>query len=147
MRRAASGIIALLSSGACDRAREPALPAHHWVAVHDDARYHVSLDTAHVRRDGGGVYLVWFETRHAAIARDGGHPFDREVIRDFIRCDPLAFKNVGAMLSLGDGPVVVWQGGDVRRASATQWKPTTPGSVDESAFSEACRLLGEIARR
>jgi hypothetical protein len=137
--------LALLA--ACDRSRNAELPVHQWAQVYTDSLYRVSFDTAHVRRDGGGVFLTWIETRHAQVEREGGRAFDREVIRNFLRCDPLSFKNVGVMLSLDDGPVVVWRGGDVRAAWRRPWKPTIPGSVDEGAMSRQCAMLGEIARR
>jgi hypothetical protein len=136
-----------LTGCACGRAPDAELPVHRWAPLYADSSYRVAFDTAHVRRDGGGVYLTWIETRHARLEHENGHPFNREIIRNFLRCDPLSFKTVGVMLSLDDGPVVVWQGGDVRAGWAKPWKPTIPSSVDEGAMSRQCALLGEIARR
>jgi hypothetical protein len=99
----------------------------------------------------GSTYRVWMQTRWAA-PRYGSRkrtplPFNREMIRTYLRCDPIAYKVVGTVVSLDDGPPVDSVIVGEKAASAGNWKDAEPGSADAGAGKGACAILDARARR
>jgi len=118
--------------------------SHDWRLVYKDATYEVSLDSSHIDLQPDGAYLVWYQTRHAAPKVEVGQPWNRELIRSLLQCDPLAFKTVRITLHYDAGPVVAAQGGEVADVADHSWKSPTSGSVDEAAMREACAVIARL---
>lgn len=90
-----------------DRATTADGPAPGRKQVFKDADYQVSLDTAHIERGPEDSYLVWYETVHGALREDDGQPWNREIIRSYLRRDPLSAKTVRITMFLNDAPAIV----------------------------------------
>jgi|SRR5688572_7386375 hypothetical protein len=119
-----------------------ALRDHQWRQVYADTSYVVSLDVAHV--SGGpekDSLAVWYETRHLAMRKHEGKPWNREIIRSLLRCEPLSFKTVLTTIFLGDGPPIAQVGGSEADVREKPWRPVGPDTVDEAAMQGACKLL------
>ena len=136
----------VLGSAGCALRNQPSQDenSHDWRLVYHDAAYQVSLDSSHIELQSGGAYLVWYQTRHAAPKVEAGQPWNRELIRSLLRCDPLLFKTVRITLHYDAGPVVAARGGDLVAVADTPWKSPTAGSVDEEAMREACVVIGRL---
>jgi hypothetical protein len=116
-----------------------------WQAVFTNPDLSVGLDTSRVERVDSVTYRVWMQTRWAA-ARFGSQkrtasPFNRELIRTYLRCNPTAYRVVGTVVSLDDGPAVdsIVVGDDAARARA--WSVAEPQSADAGAGDRACAIL------
>lgn len=121
-------------------------PAHRWQELYKDASYHVFLDTANVEAQAGDAYLVWYQTIHATLREHDGEPWNREIIRSFLRCEPVSFKTVHITIFLDDGPPVATEGGDLEDAVDQPWNEAT-ASVDRPAMKRACEIIRARARR
>jgi hypothetical protein len=122
-----------------------------WVLVHEAtdpehpaSTVRVSLDTVGLRqRADDRVHFAWFETRHSVPRREGGRPFDRELIRVMLRCEPAGeprdFRTVDALLLDGDRPPVYQEGASVAELDRRgTWRPVRPGTADAAAFRAVC---------
>jgi hypothetical protein len=118
--------------------------SHDWRLLYHDTTYEVALDSSHIERQSDNAYLVWYQTRHATPKVEAGQPWNRELIRSLLRCDPLSFKTVRITLHYDAGPVVAARGGDVADVASEPWKPVTSGSVDEAALREACVVISGL---
>ena len=118
------------------------LSDHSWHQVHADTSFVVSLDLVHV---SGAPQMdsvaVWYETRHLAMREHEGKPWNREIIRSLLRCEPLSFKTVLTTIFLNDGPPVAQIGGVQADVRTKPWRPVLPDSVDEAAMRGACQVL------
>ncbi len=133
----------VLGATACDqpdRAMTEDRPAHRWQQVFKDADYQVSLDTAHIERGPDDSYLVWYETVHATLREHDRRPWNREIIRSDLRCEPLSFKTVRITIFLNEGPAVAQQGGDPQDVADQPWKDAT-ARVANAAMSRACEII------
>ncbi len=133
----------VLGATACDqpdRATTEDRPAHSWQQVFKDADYQVSLDTAHIEPGPDESYLVWYETVHATLREYEGQPWSREIIRSYLRCNPLSAKTVRITIFLDDGPAVVHDSGDPQDLADQPWWDVT-ARVDKAAMSRACEII------
>ncbi len=117
--------------------------SHAWLQLYMDADYRVSLDTADMTPTAQGAYLVWYETKHTSPKVEAGKPWNREIIRSMLRCDPLSFKTVRITVHYDDGPVVAAIGGDVADVASKPWKPVVSPSVDEATMRPACAFIAQ----
>lgn len=119
-----------------------ALRDHQWRQVYADTTYVVSLDVAHVSPGPEEDSLaVWYETRHLAMREHEGKPWNREIIRSLLRCEPLSFKTVLTTVFLDDGPPIAQIGGREADVREKPWRPVRPDTVDEAAMRGACKFL------
>jgi len=88
---------------------------------------------------------VWYETIHATLREHDGQPWNREIIRSYLRCEPLSFKTVRITIFLNDGPAVAQEGGDPQDVAGQPWKDAT-ARVDKAAMSRACEIITEQER-
>jgi hypothetical protein len=135
-------VLGAIACGQPDRATTEDWLAHGWHQVFKDADYQVSLDTAHIERGPDDSYLVWYETVHATLRGHNGRPWNREIIRSYLRCDPLSFKTVRITIFLNDGPAVAQEGGDPQDVADQSWKDAT-APVDKVAMTRACEIIIE----
>jgi hypothetical protein len=142
----------ILTLNGCAKARSKfvapfELPDHAWHQVYADSSFVVSLDLAHVsgvrQKDSAAV---WYETRHLAMREHEGKPWDREIIRSLLRCEPLSFKTVLTTIFLKDGPPLAQIGGAEADVRTKPWRPVLPNSVDEAAMRGACQVLQRPSR-
>lgn len=137
----------LLIGNGCASARSEfvtpfALDDHKWRQVYADTSYVVSLDIAHVNPGPEDDSLaVWYETRHLAMRDHEGKPWNREIIRSLLRCEPLSFKTVLTTIFLENGPPIAQIGGRAADVREKLWRPVGPDTVDEAAMRGACKLL------
>ncbi len=121
--------------------------SHAWLQLYMDADYRVSIDTADMTPTAEGAYLVWYETKHTSPKVEAGRPWNREIIRSLLRCDPLSFKTVRITVHYDDGPVVAAIGGDVADVASKPWKPVVSPSVDEATMRPACVFIAQRSAR
>ena len=121
--------------------------SHAWLQLYIDADYRVSLDTADMTPMAQGAYLVWYETKHTSPKVEAGKPWNREIIRSLLRCDPLSFKTVRITVHYNDGPVVAAIGGDIADVASKPWKPVVSPSVDEATMRPACAFIAQRSAR
>jgi len=116
-----------------------------WYVVFADSELTIALDTSRVSRVDSSTYRLWLKTRWAA-PRNGtrkhtSSPFNREMIRTYLRCSPVAYKVIGTVVSLDDGPPLDSMVVGDRRARLGAWNVAKPRSADVGAGENACRLL------
>jgi hypothetical protein len=152
--------LVLVGLSACERPRAAAASSgsdagddarRGWVEVsaspdpdNGEALVRVAVDTLGARALADGGYLVWVETRHARHRREGGRPFDRELLRFVLRCaapDDGAFRRVSVTLLDGERPPVYQEALSVDAAQATPWRLARAGTADLAAFTRACALV------
>ena len=136
-------VVVSIACDAPERGESVDSPVHQWQQVYKDSDYQVSLDTANIELIPDDAYLLWFETRHATTRVHDGEPWNRELIRSFLQCEPfLSFKTVRMSVFHDDGPLVAQQDG-TKDVFDQPWEPVRSPSVDEGAAEGACAILGD----
>ena len=116
-----------------------------WSTVFFDSAFRIGLDTSRVERVADDVYLIWLQTRWSAPRRGStkttATPFNRELIRTFLRCNPTQYKVVQTVVSLNDGPPIDSVGVGLAATKAGKWTSPSHGSADIGAGDRACAIL------
>ena len=126
-------------------AGSPAAFASPWQIVFANAALTIGLDTSRVERLADSTFRVWLQTRWAA-PRTGSQkrtpsPFNRELIRTYLRCNPTQYKVVSTVVSLNDGPAIDSVVVGDSAAWAGSWVLAAPQSADAGAGDRACAIL------
>ncbi|HUQ84471.1 MAG TPA: hypothetical protein VM076_25175 [Gemmatimonadaceae bacterium] len=116
-----------------------------WQKVFADTELSIGVDTSRVERVDGSTYRVWLQTRWAT-PRSGSRketpsPFNRELIRTYLRCGSTAYKVVSTVVSLNDAPAIDSVVVNDRAAWAGTWNVAKPQSADAGAGEGACAIL------
>ena len=123
----------------------PAPFAAPWQMVFTNVELIVGLDTSRVERVDSTTYRVWLQTRWAAASfgsrKKTPSPFNRELIRTYLRCNPTAYRVVSTVVSLNDGAAVDSVVVSDAAARATPWAVAAPQSADAGAGDTACAIL------
>ncbi|MGH7575677.1 MAG: hypothetical protein ACREM1_11220 [Longimicrobiales bacterium] len=115
--------------------------AHRWQELYEDASCHFFLDTANVEEGRpGNAYLVSYQTIHGKRREHDGVPWNREIIRSLLRCEPVSFMTVHITIYLDDGPPVAREGGDLEDVVDQPWKEAA-ASVDRPAMKRAREII------
>lgn len=110
-----------------------------WEELYRDDLFFVSLDVAHV--DPGpepDTFAVWYRTDRLETQFEDEQPWNREIIRSLLRCDPVQFKTVRITVFLDDGPPVAQEGGSMAEAARVEWRDPVLESIDEASMEGAC---------
>jgi len=116
-----------------------------WSTVFVDSGFQIGLDTSRVDRLGENHYLIWLQTRWAEPRRGRTKttptPFNREMIRTFLHCNPTQYKVIQTVVYLNDGPPIDSVGVGLAAATSGEWTTPSPGSADIRAGDRACAIL------
>lgn len=114
-----------------------------WIPVFQTADYRVELDTANIVRERNGKFGVRLKTWRKRIDMDGGHKFNREIVRTVVGCKPnISFKAADVTLYLNDGPAISTKPG-TSVAPGLSWKIPGGTSANINVLRATCDALGQ----
>ncbi len=104
----------------------------------------MSLDVANVAEGPEpNTYAVRYQTERFVMQDEDGEPWNREVIRSLLQCQPLEFKTVRVTVFLDAGPPVDQVGGSVEDIAEEPWRAVR-ASIDAASMEGACSLIAEL---
>ena len=137
-------VLALLAFGCASTALSQRL-APPWRRIFVDSGFDIAFDTSHVENDREDQYVIRLETRWK-IPRRGrtkrtSTPFNRELIRAFLRCQPPGYKVISTVVSLNNGAPIDSVATSVADARMKEWSIPARGSADAGVADRVCAIL------